>query len=203
MRFNQVLTGVFIVAFAGGGVLGDIVRIDEFSSLQFESFENASINFEYGQAEVFNGIATVFNTGGSWIHAASSDIYIMTLQPYEGQMQMGAMEGAIAYQFDSPQKSFGGYFSAVGSVADGIASFYSGGTLIDTQALYASADSAWTWNGWTSDQSFDRVVIESNLSTKGYLVHDAIRVLSVEVPSPGSSVLAIGSAMVLLRRRRA
>ena len=202
MRTIQAVITASVIAFAGTSVNADIVSVDEFNSLQFESFENTSIYFEYGQADVFDGMATVFNTDGSWIHTANSDIYIMTLQPQDGNSQMGAMEGAIAYQFNSAQRSFGGYFSAVGSVADGTASFYSGNTLIGSQTLYASADTAWTWNGWSSDQSFDRVVIESNYTTKGYLVHDAIRVLNVEVPAPGGSVLAIGSMMMIMRRRR-
>ena len=33
-------------------------------------------------------------------------------------------------------------------------------------------------------------------------MHDAIRLLSTSVPSPGGSVLAVGGLLVLVRRRR-
>lgn len=180
----------------------DIVRVDEFQSLQFEGFESTSAYMDYGSVEVFGGMGSVFNSDDSWVHTADSDLYIMTHTPYEGTKQFGAMNGGIAYSFTSGQRSFGGFFSSVSDSAGGEVRIYAGDILLGTDTLNAPVGGAWAWNGWTSDTEFDRVEIRSNYTTAGYLLHDAVRVLTTQVPTPGGGMLLMGGMLVLARRRR-
>ncbi len=202
MQRNAIPITCFVIASATAWSHADIVRVGEFQSLQFEGFESTSAYLEYGAVDVFDGLGSVFNTGDSWVHTADSDLYIMTHAPYEGIKQFGAMDGGIAYVFSTGQRSFGGYFSSVSNTADGEVSMYDGETLVGRDTLSAAASGAWTWNGWSSNVEFDRVEVRSNYGTGGYLLHDAVRVLTVEIPAPGGGALLMGGMLLLARRRR-
>ena len=192
-----------IVAAVGSIANADIVRVDEFNSGMFEGFQSLDIeSFAQDVVRIFDGAGSVYSTAsGGVLNAAGSWSFTQRVSAYEGTHMLGGSAG-IGYSFDTAQRSFGGFFSSVINLADGEIRFYNGNELVGTDTVNAPTDTTWAWNGWSSAQSFDRVEIDSSYITKGYLMHDAIRVLSVAVPSPGGSVLAVGGLLVLARRRR-
>lgn len=202
MQHHTSIITAAIIAATGTVASADIVRVDEFNSIQFEGFENTSAYLEYGEVSVFSGAGQASNTNGSWVHTAGSDLYRFHFSPFEGNKQFGALEGGIQYSFVDAQKSFGGYFANLSEVDDGQVRFYNGQTLIGSDTLSAPSSREWTWNGWSSDVEFDRVEIESNAVTMGYLLHDAIRILSTQTPAPGGAALAFGGLLVIARRKR-
>ena len=191
-----------IIAATGSIASADIVRVDEFNSIQIEGFENTSAYLEYGAVSIFEGAGQVSNANGSWVHTAGSDLYYFQFSPYEGSKQFGAMEGAIQYSFAEAQISFGGFFANLSDVEDGQVRFYNGQTLIGSDTLIAPTSREWTWNGWSSDVEFDRVEIQSNMVSMGYMLHDAVRILSTQTPAPGGAALAFGGLLVIARRKR-
>ena len=203
MRFTHTCIHLIILAMAGSIASADIVRVDEFDSGMFEGFQNLDIEtFDRDVVRVFDDAGSIYSVSdNAFLHTTGSWSFKQRVQAYEGSHMLGGNSG-IGYTFDSAQQSFGGYFSSIMDYADGEIRFYSGDQLIGTDLVSAPTDTTWAWNGWTSNQSFDRVEIDSNYSSKGYLMHDAIRVLSVAVPSPGGSVLAVGGLLMLVRRRR-
>ncbi len=198
----------FIVACIAGAAsvsIADIVRVDEFSSSSYEGFEQLSIgNYERGSVETFGGMATLFDlspegylhTTGVWSYNGMTPV-----RAIEGARMLGSNYG-IGYDFDTAQHSFGGYFASITGEAGGQIRFYQGDALLGSEAIVAPIGNEWAWNGWSSDEAFDRVEIESNYISRGYLMHDAVRVLSMVVPSPGGSALAFGGLLVIARRRR-
>ncbi|MCA9276463.1 MAG: hypothetical protein KDA29_10595 [Phycisphaerales bacterium] len=203
MHDNHTRVLACILAAAASSALADIVRVDEFDSGMFEGFQDLDIeSFDQDVVRIFDGAGSVYSTAsGGDLHATGSWSFMQRVSSYEGTHMLGGNYG-IGYSFDSAQKSFGGYFSSIIDNADGEIRFYSGEQLVGTDLVHAPTDTTWAWNGWSSDQSFDRVEIDSHYSTRGYLMHDAIRLLSTSVPSPGGSVLAVGGLLVLVRRRR-
>lgn len=203
MRIAHPCIYASILAAAGSIACADIVRVDEFESGMFEGFQSLDIEiFDHDVVRIFDDTGSVYSTGsGGFLHTTGSWSFMQRVSSYEGTHMLGGNYG-IGYSFDTAQRSFGGYFSSIIDNADGEIRFYSGEQLIGTDRVHAPTDTSWAWSGWSSDQSFDRVEIDSHYSTRGYLMHDAIRVLSTSVPSPGGSVLAVGGLLVLARRRR-
>ena len=203
MRFTHPCFYAGIVAAVGSIANADIVRVDKFESGMFEGFQDLDIEtFDRDVVRIFDDAGSVYSTSGSgFVHTTGSWSFKQRVSSYEGTDMLGGNYG-IGYRFDTAQRSFGGYFSSIIDNADGEIRFYSGEQLIGTDLVNAPTDTSWAWNGWSSDQSFDRIEIDSHYSTRGYLMQDAIRVLSTSVPSPGGSVLAVGGLLVLARRRR-
>lgn len=196
---------VSIIAATGFAAHADIVRVDEFESNQFEGFENLNMGvFERNPVEAFGGMATLFNTNNSFLHTTGSWSYSNHYRSgaYEGSRMLGTTRGGVEYRFNTAQKSFGGFFSTIDSVADGQIRFYDGDDLVGSDVLRASVGGDWSWNGWSSEINFDRVVVESNSSRKGFLMQDAVRILTTQVPAPGSLAILATGALVATRRRR-
>lgn len=191
------------VSAAGSIASADIVRVSEFDSAEMEGFQGLSMStFETGEVQVFGGMGTLFSTDDSWVHTTGAWTFRQRVSAYEGDRLMGTSSGGVGYRFDVAQKSFGGYFASISDVPDGQINFYSGEVLVGTDALMAPTDTSWKWNGWSSDESFDRVEISSNFRNAGFILHDAVRLLSTKVPAPSSSMLLMGGMLVLARRRR-
>tara|TARA_A100000171_G_scaffold50607_1_gene62479 strand:- start:8041 stop:8652 length:612 start_codon:yes stop_codon:yes gene_type:complete len=203
MHSTHIAIIASVVAVSGTVANADIVRVDEFRSDQTESFEQLRMDvFHHGDVESFGGMGTLFSVGESgYLHTTGSWSFHQRVAAFDGERLLGSNAG-IGYRFNEAQRSFGGFFSSITSDADGEIRFYSGEDLIGTDTLDAPIDTSWAWNGWSSDQEFDRVEIESSYISKGYLLHDAIRVLSSAVPAPGGAVLAFGGLLVIARRKR-
>lgn len=181
----------------------DIVRVSEFDSEQTEGFQNLNFGkFEHGDVAAFDNMGTVFNTSASWVHSTGSWSFKQRVTAYEGEAMLGTASGGIGYRFHTQQQSFGGFFASISDEADGEIRFYLGEELIGSDSLVARTDSSWSWNGWSSDRAFNRVEVSSNHSNRGFLVHDAVRVLTTEVPAPGGSALLLGGVLMIARRRR-
>jgi len=194
---------ISIIAAAGFSAQADIVQVEEFDSLQFEGFNSLDMGtFERNPVEIFGGMGTLLNTNNSFLHTTGGWSYKNQSRAYEGSRLLGTSSGGVEYQFNIAQRSFGGFFSTIDEIADGSVKFYNGNDLVGNEILNATAGGEWAWNGWSSESDFDRVVVESNSTNKGFLMHDAIRVLSTQVPAPGSlAIIAIGG-LVATRRRR-
>lgn len=194
---------VSIIAATGLAAHADIVRVDEFESNQFEGFQNLNMGvFERNPVEAFGGMATLFNTNNSFLHTTGGWSYKNLSRAYEGDRMLGTSSGGVEYRFNNAQKSFGGFFSTIDEVAGGQIRFYDGNDLVGSDVLRASVGGDWSWNGWSSESDFDRVVVESNSSRKGFLMHDAVRILTTQVPAPGSLAILATGALVATRRRR-
>ncbi|MFG0246307.1 MAG: hypothetical protein ACF8MF_09705 [Phycisphaerales bacterium JB052] len=180
-----------------------IVRVSEFDSPEMEGFQGLTMGtFESENVQIFGGMGTLFNTDGSWVHTTGAWSYKQRVGAYEGDQLMGTSRGGVGYFFDVDQRSFGGFFSSISDSTDGEIRFFAGDTLIGTDSLVASSDGVWRWGGWTSDLAFDRVEIRSNDANAGFLMHDAVRVLTAQIPAPGGGALLMGSLLVFARRRR-
>lgn len=199
-------TAIVTAAIAGSAVSfasADIVRVSEFDSLLIEGFQGLNMStFEMNPVETFGGMGTVFNTDGSWVHTTGSWGYKSQVRAFEGARLLGTSSGGVGYSFAAAQKSFGGFFSSISDTLDGEIRFYSGDLLVGTDSVIATNNSSWTWNGWSSNTAFDRVEIRSSDSAAGFLMHDAVRVLSTQVPTPGGGALLMGGLLVLARRKR-
>ena len=191
------------IAAISAAASADITRVDEFSSLSIEGFQDLTMStFESGSVDVFGGLGTVLSASDAWVHTTGAWVYEQRVQAYEGDLMLGSSHGGIKYQFDVAQRSFGGYFASISDTADGMISFYSNGSLVGVDSLVAPTDTSWAWNGWSSDTAFDSVVISSNHSRGGFIMHDSVRVMFAEVPTPGTGGLLFGSMLVIARRRR-
>tara|TARA_R110002072_G_scaffold42064_21_gene118833 strand:- start:90533 stop:91135 length:603 start_codon:yes stop_codon:yes gene_type:complete len=196
---------IIIATMAATGIAAqaDIVRVGEFQSLQFEGFENLDMSsFEQAPVEAFGGMATLLNSNNSFLHTTGGWSYKNMTQKYEGSRLLGTTRGGVEYQFNLTQRSFGGFFSSIDNIADGSVRFFNGDTFVGSDDLLASVDGNWTWNGWSSDAEFDRVVIESNALNKGFMMHDSVRVLQTQVPASGSVAILATGAFLCKRRRR-
>lgn len=203
MQHNTSIMTAAIIAATGSIASADIVRVDEFSSHNVESFENLTIEtFDRGDVNAFDNMATMYNLSGTgYLHTTGSWSFKQRVGAYDGDKLLGSNTG-IGYRFNEAQMSFGGFFASITEDADGAIRFYNGDQLIATDTVLASTDQSWAWNGWSSNVSFDRVEIESNYMSMGYLLHDAVRVLSTQTPAPGGAALAFGGLLVIARRRR-
>ncbi len=200
MHISILITAIAATGFAAHA---DIVRVDEFESLQFEGFQDLNMDvFENGSVEILGGLGTIFNSDSSFLHTTGGWSYKSLANAYEGDKLLGTANGGIGYQFTSEQRSFGGMFSSIDLTSDGIVKFFSGEQLIGTDTLLAGNDGDWEWNGWSTNDGFDRVVIESNSANNGFMMHDAVRVLSTPVPAQGTLTILAGSGVLLTRRRR-
>gem|GEM_PF-1752346 len=208
-NMQQVIITAVIIATAGLSAHADIVRVDEFSSLQFEGFQNLEMGvFESAPISVFGGMGEISNSGNSWLHSTSgwsyqSGDWNARTDPFEGSRFLGNTRGGIEYQFNESQKSFGGYFATIADSPDGSIKFYNGEELLGTEILQVAVGGDWAWNGWASGQEFDRVVVESNYGDYGgFLMHDAVRVLSTAVPTQGTAaIFAFGLVLATKRHR--
>lgn len=200
MHKSILITAIAATGFAAHA---DIVRVEEFESLQFEGFQDLNMDvFENGSVEILGGLGTIFNSDSSFLHATSGWSYKSLTHAYEGDKLLGTASGGIGYQFASEQRSFGGMFSSIDLISDGTVKFFSGEQLIGTDTLLAGNDGDWEWNGWSTNDGFDRVVIESNSANNGFMMHDAVRVLSTPVPAQGTLAILAGSGLLMIRRRR-
>lgn len=201
---RTILTIAAVAVICSGSTANaDLVRVSEFDSPEMEGFQGLSMGtFESGSVDVFGGLGSMFNTGNSWLHTTGAWSYEQRAAAYEGDRLMGTSSGGVRYEFNIAQQSFGGFFTSISSAQDGEIQFYSGEMLVGTDTLIAPADSSWAWNGWSSNQSFDRVEIRSNHANAGFLMHDAVRVLTAEIPAPGGGALLMGGMLMLARRRR-
>lgn len=200
---------IAILAASGFAAHADIVRVDEFNSLQFEGFNDLDMKtFDRSPVSIFGGLGEVLNTNGSFLHTTGgwslgSGDWRGRADAFEGSKMLGTSRGGVEYRFSEAQKSFGGFFSTIANVADAEIKFFNGDDLVGSDTLYASVGGDWSWNGWSSNAQFDRVTVDSNHGNYGgFLMHDAVRVLSAEVPTQGSlAVLGMG-ILVAGRRRR-
>ncbi len=197
-----------IIAASGFIANADIVRVDEFSSLQFEGFNNLNMGtFDRSPVSIFDGMGEALNTGGSFLHATSgwglySGDWVGRAIAFEGSKMLGTSRGGIEYRFSEAQKSFGGYFATIADVPDAEIKFYNGSELVGSDTLGAAVGGEWSWNGWSSDSQFDRVTVDSNYGNSGgFLMHDAVRVLTTQVPTPGSLAI-LGTGLLVAGRRR-
>ncbi|PCI11454.1 hypothetical protein COB72_00595 [bacterium] len=200
---------IAIIAASGFVASADIVRVDEFNSLQFEGFNDLDMGtFDRSPVSIFDGMGEALNTAGSFLHATSnwalySGDWSGRTAAYEGGKMLGTSRGGIEYRFSEAQKSFGGYFSTIADVADAEIKFYNGDDLVGSDNLIASVGGDWSWNGWSSNAEFDRITVDSNYgSYGGFLMHDAVRVLNTEVPTQGSLAIIGMGVLVAGRRRR-
>ncbi len=198
-----------LIAATGFAASADIVRVNEFSSLQFEGFNNLDMKtFDRNPVSIFNGMGEVLNTKGSFLHttggwALGSGDWQGRTNAYEGSKMLGNTTGGIEYRFNTAQKSFGGFFATIADVPDANIKFFDGDILIGSDQLLAAVGGDWSWNGWASDLNFNRVTIESNYRNRGgFLMHDAVRVLTTQVPAPGSLALLTAGLVIGTRRRR-
>ncbi len=187
----------------------DIVRVNEFDSLEFEGFNNLDMKtFDRNPVSVFNGMGEVLNTKGSFLHATSrwslrSGDWRGQARAYEGSKMLGNTAGGIEYRFNTAQKSFGGFFATIADTPDATIKFFDGDTLVGSDKLLAAVGGDWSWNGWASDLDFNRVTVESNYTNRGgFLMHDAVRVLTTQVPAPGSLALLATGLIIGTHRRR-
>ena len=194
-----------IIAASSFAANADIVRVDEFDSLQFEGFNNLDMGtFERNPVSVFGGMAEVMNTNNSWLHTTGGWSFKNQVRAYEGSRLLGNSSGGIEYQFGAAQKSFGGFFATIADTPDGKIKFYNGQELVGSDIVNASVGDGWAWNGWTSEYEFDRVVVDSNYGSRGgFLLQDAMRVMTTQVPTPGSLAIIGTGLLVAGRRRRA
>ncbi|HCT44844.1 MAG: hypothetical protein CMJ35_05690 [Phycisphaerae bacterium] len=203
MHRSNIISMAFSIAAAGSFASAGIVQVSEFDSPEMEGFQGLAIStFDSGTVEVFGGMAEMYNTDGSWVHTTGGWSYKQYVSAYEGDRLMGTSRGGVAYQFNSAQQSFGGYFSSISDADDGEIRFYAADQLVGVDDLIAPTDTQWAWNGWSSDVAFDRVEIRSNDANSGFLMHDAVRVLATQIPAPGGGGLLMGSLLVFARRRR-
>jgi len=189
---------VFLSTFIG--VLhADIVQVGEFDSQQFEGFEGSEmVSFKTGEIDAFGGMATMFRAGqGSKKFKILDSAY--RIDPYEGDRMFVSNKSSIGLRFENGQHSIGGFFAAKARRHEVEVQFFSGDERVGTGTLITPDDKSWAWNGWHSDQEFDRVEISSN---NAYLMHDAIRVMGTEVPAPGGMALMLGGMLTIARRRR-
>ncbi len=200
---------IAFVAATSFAASADIVRVDEFSSLQFEGFNNLNMKtFDRNPVAAFDGMAELVNTKGSFLHATSrwsfrSGDWRGQAQAYEGAKMLGNTAGGIEYRFNTAQKSFGGFFATIANTPDADIKFFDGDTLVGSDKLLATVGGDWSWNGWASDKEFNRVTVESNYGNRGgFLMHDAVRVLTTQVPAPGSLALLATGLVIGTRRRR-
>ena len=205
---QRITLATIIIASVGSAAVADIVRVDEFSSLQFEGFQDLDMRtFERDPVSIFDGMAEMVNSGNSWLHTTGSwglrsGDWSGQARAYEGGRMLGTTRGAIEYRFDESQRSFGGFFATIGDTADGTIRFYDGDELVGQDILRASVGGQWSWNGWASPEEFDRVAIESNYNNGGFLMHDAVRVLATAVPTQGTAAIFTLGLFVATRRRR-
>ncbi|MDF1808821.1 MAG: hypothetical protein P1U42_03910 [Phycisphaerales bacterium] len=208
-NMHQLTFSALVIAVTGLTAHSDIVRVDEFSSLQFEGFENLNMGvFESAPISVFGGMGEISNTGNSWLHSTSgwsfqSGEWRARADAFEGSRLLGNTRGGIAYEFEESQKSFGGYFATIADSPDGTIKFYNGDQLVGSEILQVAAGGDWAWNGWASDQSFDRVVVDSSYGDNGgFLMHDAVRVLSTAVPTQGTAAIFAFGLVIATKRHR-
>jgi len=199
---------IAIIAVSGCVANADIAQVGEFSSLQFEGFNDIHATFDRNPIPVFDGMGEVFNNGGSWLHTTGSwGLYSKgwhgSTRAFEGSRMLGNTRGAIEYRFNEDQKSFGGMFATIANTPDATIKFFNGDALVGTDILHAAVGGQWSWNGWSSDLAFNRVSIQANSGRNGgFLMHDAIRVLGTQVPTPGTAALFAMGLAVAVRRRR-
>lgn len=207
---------IAIIATTGFAASADIAQVDEFSSFQFEGFNDLDMkNHEHKPVSIFDGMGEVLDTTKhGWLQASSRWSYHSgkdrgVIGAYEGSKMLGSKSGAIEYRFNTGQKSFGGYFASIDSKADASVKFYAGDDLVGTDVIRAADGGDWSWTGWSSDVEFDRVAFDSNHGKHGkhgkhdgFLMHDAVRVSSAVVPTQGSAVILAMGILVGARRRR-
>lgn len=198
-----------IIAATGYAANADIVRVDEFSSLQFEGFNDVEMKtFDRDPVSIFDGMAQMLNTKGSFLHTTGgwsfgSGDWRGRANAYEGSKMLGTSSGGVEYQFNFSQKSFGGFFATIANIPDAKINFYNGEILVGSDTLNAAVRGEWSWNGWSSDAEFDRVTVDSNYENRGgFLMHDAVRVLGTEVPTQGSATIFALGIIIATRRRR-
>jgi hypothetical protein len=187
-----------------------ITKVEEFSSLQFEGFNDIQRGFVREPISIFDGMGEVLNAGGrgGWLHGTSRWSYRTrdwkgSASAYEGKKMLGNTSGAIEYRFNTNQKSFGGFFATIANKADASIKFFDGDTLVGSDVLAAAVGGEWSWNGWSSDVSFNRVSIDSQYRNRGgFLMNDAVRVSSEQVPTPGALAILATGFLVGTRRRR-
>jgi hypothetical protein len=200
---------ISLIAFAGVSASADIAQVDEFSSLQFEGFNNLKMRtFDRNPVAVFDGMGEVLNSGGSWLHSTGawglySGGWKGRTKAFEGEKMLGNTRGAIEYRFKGEQKSFGGMFATIANTPDATIKFFNGDQLVGTDVLRAAVGGDWSWNGWSSDEGFDRVSIQSNYGNRGgFLMHDAVRISGTQVPTPGSLAILATGFVIGTRRGR-
>lgn len=182
----------------------DIARIGEFESSLFEGFQDLSMGtFESSPVSVFDGLAEIRNTGGSYLHTTGAWSYENRTPAFEGNKLLGNTRGGIEYSFSMDLHAFGGFFATIADVADGQISFFDGETLVGSDTVNATIGGEWSWNGWESDAAFDRVVVTSNYGESGgFIMHDAMRGTAT-IPAPGAlALLGLGGLTVGSRRRK-
>ena len=200
---------IAILAASGFAAHADIVRVDEFNSLQFEGFNDLDMKKHSRKAvEVFGGMGEVLNTRHSFLHTTgdwglSKGKWRGRTNAFEGSKMLGTSSGGVGYRFEEAQKSFGGFFSTIANTPDANINFFKGDTLVGSDVLFAAVGGDWSWNGWSSNLEFDRVTVDSNYGKHGgFLMHDAVRVLSAEVPAPGALAILATGFVIATRRKR-
>ncbi len=196
---KAIITIASIASFASA----DIVRTGEFESTMFEGFQGLNMGtFESSPVTIFDGLAVVQNTSGSWLHTTEAWSFTNRTAAYEGKDLLGNASGGVEYSFNTSINAFGGFFATIANVADGQVRFFNNDTLVGTDALSAPVGGEWTWNGRQSDTSFNRVIVDSNYGfSGGFILHDAVRATAT-IPTPGAFALIGMGGVVITRRRR-
>ncbi len=197
------ITNIIAIAIAAGVANAGIVRVDEFESSIFEGFQDLEMStFESNPVSVFDGLAEIRNTGGSWLHTTGAWGFANRTSALEGDKLLGNTSGGIEYLFNTNFNKFGGYFATISSVEDGQVRFYHGETLIGSDIVNADVGGQWSWNGWESQVGFNRIVVESNYGNSGgFIMHDSVRVANT-IPVPSSLAITGFAGIVGTRRRR-
>jgi len=199
---------IFVAAAGTASALGSPVeRVGPFDSLTIEGFDGGGWSFETDPRDIMGGIAQVApGDGAGWTHITNRwGLHgAFEASTYSGSGMLGNTTGSIVYTFDSAFTRFGGYFATIATTPDATASFFRGGALVARGALEAPVGAEWTWNGWSVSGGFTRVEINPNHNEGrgGFLMHDAVRVDSAPVPSPGALALLGLSGMLVIGRRR-
>ena len=197
--------GIMSCSMVCSSALADVVEIDGFEAEFSESFEDVSGGYKSSAWGVFDGSGSVGRTGQSGgLIVTSSWSYKSRTYPHTGGQFMGSPGGAVEFAFDKGIHAFGGYFTTNSDFADGVARFYDASDdLIAEMDISAPTGSTWEWNGWQSDESIFRVVIDGNHGSGGFVMMDDLSIMTASVPAPGALAgLAAMLAAPSRRRRR-
>jgi len=181
----------------------DIIGIDSFIGEYSESFDTQSGGYQHDLINVFDGQGTVGREGGTGglIITGGWSFYDVVDQ-YDGSNFLGSPSSAVEYQFDTLISSFGGQFATNSNVADGTIRFYDAqDALIGSDTINVTDDGLWTWNGWESDTGVQRIVIEGNYSSGGFIMQDGMQA-DIAIPAPGAMAMLGLAGMVCISRRR-
>jgi len=191
-----------ITATATFSAHGAVHSTQTFTGEYSESFENASQNWQYTLTDLFSSHATATAVIENNIQPSNRWFYNSFITPNSGSALLGVGHGGVSLKFTQSVQLFGGYFSSVTNVENGIIEFLNNNNLIASSTILMPLGAAMTWNGWLSDNAFDQVVIHSNFGSGtsnygGWFALDDLQVSVSPVPEPQTYLLTlVGLAIV-------